>query len=399
MNRQIQLLLCFALVLSGRLADCHAYGAPPAAEQNWPTEASRVKMGMTRGEVEKIFPPWTGLDPQQQPLTPPEICTLMDNGQAWCYWVSPDWRMIVSYDFTGGENSSSNQVISPVRFEQKEYVMYSSTNLVFDAGDGQDPTTVLNNLTESETDWCTGRPVLVQSDRRMYYELFKVDWDALFMRLKSEGYCPPPQKNGGLVYATVSLCDETLRNYLASNNITFHGLENFNYNYRFGCLSVCTTLSKLEKIKSLLPPVPEASSPVQYAVSVPTPTRLKIERKADAFSVAVDTNSYEPQFFVLGTNGIIGSELNIYIYPEGQSRPLYSAGGELGDNYNTWDAIRFDETNREVFTKEQGFVPKAGEKYVVEAYLEMSETEMEVPMPLNMERKPLLERTLKQIVE
>ncbi len=105
------------------------YGAESDAAKNaqidWPARAAMVKVGMTRAEVEKILPE---LQPPRgsrkaiyfgsKPVT--------DSWNANVYWVSPDWRVTIKYDFTGAPKpltptklqesvGPANRVIAPVK--------------------------------------------------------------------------------------------------------------------------------------------------------------------------------------------------------------------------------------------------------------------------------------------
>ncbi len=118
MNR---FFLCLALVSGGLLAGCATLLSQPDDEQYWSAQISSVRIGMTRGEVEKILPVWHERNPQGLISGPGEASTITGGGQSVAYWVSPDWRVFIIYDVTGGEGSSSNRVISPGQFEKVTY--------------------------------------------------------------------------------------------------------------------------------------------------------------------------------------------------------------------------------------------------------------------------------------
>jgi hypothetical protein len=127
---------------------------------------------------------------------------------------------------------------------------------------------------------------------------------------------------------------------------------------------------------------------------VHVPSKLQIDRTADMLSVTIDTNGFESTNLTVGTNMVTGVESKVYVYPDGESRPVDGGEGLSGG----WD---FNLGTRFWHTKPDG-IPLPGKKYVVEVELTAFETDIPPQhdwSPHGKNYKILWQRTLKQVVK
>jgi hypothetical protein len=144
----------------------------------------------------------------------------------------------------------------------------------------------------------------------------------------------------------------------------------------------------------ILPPITNANPSIRVPLLVHVPTKLKIERASDTLSVEIDKSSLEATNLTVGTNMVTGVESKVYVYPDGESRPVDGGEGLSGG----WD---FNLGTRFWHTKPDG-IPLPGKKYVVEVELTAFETDIPPQhdwSPHGKNYKILWQRTLKQVVK
>jgi hypothetical protein len=144
----------------------------------------------------------------------------------------------------------------------------------------------------------------------------------------------------------------------------------------------------------ILPPITNANPSIRYPISIRVPTKLKIERTSDMLSETIDTNSFESTNLMVGTNMVTGVESKIYVYPDGEPRPVDGGLGLSG-------GLDFNLGMRFWHTKSDG-IPLPGKTYVVEVELTAFETDIPPQhdwSPHGKNYKVLWRRTLKQTVE
>ena len=144
----------------------------------------------------------------------------------------------------------------------------------------------------------------------------------------------------------------------------------------------------------ILPPITNANPAIRLPLLVHVPTKLKIERASDTLSMEIDKSSLEATNLMVGTNLVTGVESKVYVYPDGQPRPVDGGQGLSGGLDFNLGAIYWH-------TRSDG-LPLPGKKYVVE--LELTVFETDIPpqhawSPYGKNYKVLWQRTLKQIVE
>ena len=76
----------------------------------WQQMADQVTVGMSRAEVEQLFPP----QPMSSGLT-----IIQGGSQITTYWVDPFWKVSVSYDYTGVPRNNSGKALSHESPENK----------------------------------------------------------------------------------------------------------------------------------------------------------------------------------------------------------------------------------------------------------------------------------------
>jgi hypothetical protein len=144
----------------------------------------------------------------------------------------------------------------------------------------------------------------------------------------------------------------------------------------------------------ILPPITNADANVLCQIAVRVPTRLKIERTADALSVGIDTNSFESTNLIVGTNMIMGVRSEWFVYPADEPRPANGGEGLSG-------GLDFNLGTSFWHTKPDG-IPQAGKSYIVEIDLAAFETDIPPQHhwePHGKNYKITWQRILKQIVK
>lgn len=142
------------------------------------------------------------------------------------------------------------------------------------------------------------------------------------------------------------------------------------------------------------PPLTNVNPSVTHPVSVRVPTRLKIERTADTLSVTIDTNDCEVTNLMVGSNMVTGAESELFVYPEGESRPTNSVRGSLG-------GLDFN-LGTDILSPPLDGIPQADKSYAVE--MEIVAFETDIPgqhmwSPHSRNYKVIWRRTLKEIVK
>jgi hypothetical protein len=145
----------------------------------------------------------------------------------------------------------------------------------------------------------------------------------------------------------------------------------------------------------ILPPITNANPANRLPLLVHVPTKLKIERASDTLSVEIDKNSLEATNLMVGTNIVTGVESKVYVYPDGQPRPVDGGQGLSS-------GLDFNLGTRFWHTKPDG-IPLPGKKCVVEVELTAFETDIPPQHDWSPQGsknyKILWRRTLKQTVE
>ena len=77
---------------------------------DWKARALLVKPGMTRAEVEKILPPYSGLERPGSKLGCGALTIGQGGSQGVIYWVDAEWRVSVCYDYTGIARDANGKV-------------------------------------------------------------------------------------------------------------------------------------------------------------------------------------------------------------------------------------------------------------------------------------------------
>src|SRR5258706_9476757 len=145
----------------------------------------------------------------------------------------------------------------------------------------------------------------------------------------------------------------------------------------------------------ILPPIEDAEPSKRQVVLVRVPTKLHIERTTETLAVEVDRSSLERTNLLIGAKMVTGVQSELYVYPEGNSRPSQSIC--LGLNGGVDFNLGTDYLN----VKREG-IPATGKKCVVEMDLEIFETDIPPQhewSPFGGKYQVLWRRTLKQTVE
>lgn len=77
--------------------------ATPHTRDKWRTKAERVQIGMTRAEVSTLLP---------RHVQSPRIVTGTGSSQSEVFWVDPEWKVTVAYDYTGVQRNEEGTALS-----------------------------------------------------------------------------------------------------------------------------------------------------------------------------------------------------------------------------------------------------------------------------------------------
>jgi hypothetical protein len=93
---------------------------PPLStnEKHWRAAVAKVRIGMSRKEVEKLLPPY---------FPAPSVGSFTGSRQGITYWVDEEWCVSCGYDYTG---ATSDETGSPIDDHRPENKLLSMPRLI-----------------------------------------------------------------------------------------------------------------------------------------------------------------------------------------------------------------------------------------------------------------------------